>query len=62
MGEGREVEKGEIDSYFHISKSVSKKKKNKQGLTVYIIWSAVPYADWAGLKLTEIQPMPSKSC
>lgn len=62
VGERREVEKGEMDSYFHISKSISLKKKKKQGLTLYLIWSGVPYADWAGLKLKEIQPMPPKSC
>lgn len=37
MGEGREVEKGEIDSYFHISKSVSKKKKKTNRVSLYIL-------------------------
>lgn len=62
-GKRREVEKGEMDSYFHISKSISKKKNNNktQGLTVYLIWSGVPYADWVGFKLKEIQLMPPKS-
>lgn len=45
----------------HFKEHIFKKKK-KQGLTLYLIWSGVPYADWAGLKLKEIQPMPPKSC